>query len=238
METFQSVIFKIYNFFKKQPLRLLFIIIPLILALVLPPLISELTRRGRNIHLENRASLKISDKEIKNLQLHLANLLGDQDLDVVIRTDSISYATSDQQTTANFLIDIDSLKQTYAITIYDTDIALESPSVEVKCPKISDSKYPDSECQTPSNTSHDLNLHLPYETKLSSGEKVYVKDITIEPNGKNIQIYLYSCEDENPKTEETKNLIRNWVENTVKDPLAKYYVYRIRTGYCKDDPIF
>lgn len=238
MEAFQAVVFKIFNFFKKQPLRLLLVVIPLTLALVLPPLITELTRRGRNIHLENRASLNISDKEIKNLQLHLANLLGDEDLNVVIRTESITYSTSNQQTTANFLIDIDSIAQTYAVTIYDTDLALESPSVEIKCSKISDSKYPDSECQSPSNTSRSLDLHLPYETKLSSGEKIYVKDITVEPNGKNIQIYLYSCEDENPKTDETKNLIHDWVENTVKDPLSSRYIYHVRTGYCAGDPIF
>lgn len=164
--------------------------------------------------------------------------------DVHIRENSFSSSTQTSEqgvaTTYSFLIDIASLKQTYSVKIYEATYPLTDRSVIISCPNIHDSKYPNSSCSgNYDSDSTSLKNNLPYETKLPSGEKVIVKNLTYgSRGGPTVEIYLYSCNNPTPPLKETESLIINWVKNTVKDPLAinydNYYQYHVRYGYCED----
>ena len=202
----------------------------------------------------NRDELsKISDSDINNFRNELLILLrnynaigvDDEVSDVVIREGSeISSTNVDtdggywKETT--FLIDIDSLKQTYTVKIIESDEKLDGITAQIYCPKLTESKYPESECRGiyySDNTS--IEYRLPYEFSLENGEKVLVKNVdTIKKQGewKNIvQVYLFSCKDKNPPVEEAEKAVREWVKGTGDE--FEFYTYNIRTGYCEGDAI-
>lgn len=238
----------IQNFLKQHFKIIVSILVVILVVIVSIPVVSYFANKSYfPLKNENLIS-KIPSNDVNSLKHYLEKVLSqinhDNVRDAIIREDSITISDqkyeNDTFHQASFLIDIDSIQQTYQVnmTWYDTKKGYEGERLQISCPKISDSKYPDSECNSPSGTSHNVDLHLPYETKLSSGEKLYVKNTTIERNGKTLQIYLYSCDNDNSNsTTEAESLIRNWVKNTVKDPLADKYQYHVRTGYCENDPI-
>lgn len=82
--------------------------------------------------------------------------------DAVIRDGTYEEETNNEITTAKFLLDIDSIKQTYAVTVSWSDTVELSDYVAVDCPSQDMMKYPDTVCYGMYNDTYSLDLYLPY----------------------------------------------------------------------------
>lgn len=236
----------ITDFIKVHKKTFVTILIVIILSLILTPIIIFLLNHSwfplthENLLADapsndlNRFKYYIED-ELKSLGY-------DNITDATIREGSVvatqeSFSNGSTYYTLSFLVDIDSILQTYAASIsWYNQPSNADDTLNLSCPKISESKYPDSYCQTFDSRDQGIDLWLPHELTLDTGEKAVVKDTTIEQNGKTLQIYLYSCDDPNPPLKATEEVVKSWVEDTVKDPLADKYQYHVRYGYCPNDP--
>ena len=211
-------------------------------------ILSSLPKDYDRATLENPEAISsyLSSNEIDDFRISLLSFLesyyidkGSTIDDIQIRPDSVQSfkSTNSYGDYANisFLIDIDSLKQTFRIDYISDHTKRTSPRTEITCPKVSETKYPDSICKntlTP-NISASIKSYLPYETRLPSGEKILVKKLTYK-SGPQLEIYLYSCDDKNPPVTAAESLVKTWVETIGDD---RNYNYNVRTGYCEGDAI-
>ncbi|MDO4746946.1 MAG: hypothetical protein Q4A70_01195 [Candidatus Saccharibacteria bacterium] len=196
------------------------------------------------------ALVGVSNDETNDFKSQLLRLLEEQELiansevveDIVIREDSVvhqkKYVESKLQRRVSFLVDIDSLKQTYRVNIYTKDGEITDLPVQITCPLVSEMKYSDEQCAgVYGSTSKSLRNNLPHELKTVSGETVLVKQIDATRDGLQlVQVYLYSCDTKNPLVKEAEELVRKWVEE-IGDESRDSYTYNIRSGYCEGDTI-
>ena len=215
------------------------------------------------VRIENReAAAEISNDEMNDFKKELLALLRNNGIvdgdtvidDVAIRDGSVASSVNVdndggywKETT--FIVDIDSIKQTYVVKMVDSDEEITGMKTQLYCPKLSETKYPASECkdiywahgEMSRAKNNYLEYNLPYEFKLpTTGEKVLVRSVDVaKKNGKwtqTVQVYLYSCDEKNPPVAEAEEAVRKWVES-LDDPTSRYYTYNIRTGYCEGDAI-
>ena len=224
------------------------IIIITIGFLLVPSIIALVPKEYDAVKVQNASSIdvsKVSSDDFNTFRTYLIRHLRSQGMisesdtinDVSIREDTIKVSTSHsyntQVTTSTFLVDIDSVKQTYKITIYNSTDEITDMPVQISCPQVSAMKYPDVECVGHyGDSSKKVIHHLPYETKLISGEKIIIKSIT---DINTLQVYLYSCDQKTPKTMDAEVLTKNWITEIGDDD--NLYELNIRTGYCEGDTI-
>lgn len=235
----------IISYFKTHKKFSITILILIILSLILIPLIIYFLNHSWLPLTNEKLLSSIPGNDVNRFKYYIEDELKsfgyNNVTDATIRegsvvTSSKSYPDGSIYYTSSFFVDIDSIRQTYSASIsWYNQSSNADDTINLTCPKISDSKYPESTCQTFDSNNNDVNLWLPYELTLDTGEKVIVKDTTIERNGKTLQIYLYSCDDLNPPLEDTEGIVKTWVKETVKDPLADKYQYHVRYGYCPGD---
>lgn len=234
-----------------KPLRWLIVIIPfvIVIAVLIFVLVGMLIpKKYEDIILENPQVIsdKISSGEMKQFRYELLYFLephyvaeGTVVSDIYIRSDSVAsfktYDSAGDYNRISFLIDIDSIQQTFEVNILSTDVEQTDSKVKITCPKVSESKFPDSVCDDATSIEMlpSVKNYLPHEMALASGEKVLVKKI-IYKSGIQLEIYLYSCDEKNPPMEETKELVKKWVEEIGDE---RNYNYNVRTGYCEGDTI-
>lgn len=82
--------------------------------------------------------------------------------DATIRDGSYEEITENDITTATFLLDIDSLKQTYFITVSWSDVVELHDYLSIDCPSQSEMKYPETVCYGMYNNTYSMDLYLPY----------------------------------------------------------------------------
>lgn len=212
---------------------------------------SFIPKKYDRVSVQNSSELGLSGKSYADFRSELINLLeaekyineGDKLSDVVVREDTVnSFWTrrEDGSTvrTTSFIIDIDSIKQTFEVLVFDSSEALSDMSVQITCPSLDQMKYRESECRGIYGSSNrSLGNNLPHELKLSSGEKIIVKKIDPTRDGKQlVQVYLYSCDSNTPPVDESESAVRAWVDE-LGDSSKDNYTYNIRTGYCEGDAI-
>lgn len=160
-----------FNNLSKQQKIIGFIIIQLIFIIFIILTINSLIN-------SKKPNVDLSDQQIKNIpsteqdifQEQLWNLLSsNKDLDTniikdaTIRDDSYNEYTDSGYKTATFLIDINSLKLTYKVSIsWGEDGEILPDSVLINCPPQSEMKYPETICQGMYNNTYSLDLYLPY----------------------------------------------------------------------------
>lgn len=223
-----------------------------VVAIVVLVVVLNWPKDFSNVKIENQDAIRdVKSDQQYDFKKKLYNLLIEKKLieedakieDVVIREDSvITYTRYDSEkkrtTTTTFLVDIDSVKQTYEVKIIDTDEELTDLAVQITCPHVSKSKYPDSVCEgIYGDTSKKVEKHIPYEMKLDTGEKIIVKNLEPTMGGsKLLHIYLYSCDEKDPLITETKDAVHAWVKS-LGDESSEFYTYDVRAGYCEGDTI-
>jgi hypothetical protein len=124
--------------------------------------------------------------------------------DAVIREGTYEETTNNDITTATFLLDIDSLKQTYAITVSWSDKETLSDYVKVDCPPQSEMKYPETVCYGMYNNTYSLSLYLPYGVSPDGAEDAVAAPyyyITGDEDEKTINIMVSVCDVEKYKKE-------------------------------------
>lgn len=131
--------------------------------------------------------------------------------DVVIREGTyVEEKNDDGSVRVTFLVDIDSLKQTYRISTGWTKDKKTIREVVVDCPPIDEMKYPETVCHGMYNDSNSLSLYFPYSEYSEEAED----DETLAPNylisadekKKEINIMVSVCDADRFKEEAMKYL--------------------------------
>lgn len=139
--------------------------------------------------------------------------------DVTIRDGSYEEVVGYDTTVANFLVDVDSLQQTFAVTFSWPSKGKRTNIMErvvINCPKREEMKYPDSFCDGQYNNSTDINLYLPYIKYDNNGSPLY----QISYYDGWIMVSLQTCGDEK-LTAQYRAEVDAWLKNTKID-LEKY----------------
>ena len=130
--------------------------------------------------------------------------------DIVIREGTYQETENeDGSVSVNFIVDIDSLKQTYTISTgwsKDKSVVYE---VVVDCPPQSKMKYPETICHGSYNSTYSLGLYLPYVVK--SQYEDAAPDIHIEGDeaNKTIDVIVSVCD-----SEKFKKMATDYLEST------------------------
>lgn len=222
------------------PAMIVIVVLVVILVNMLIP------REYDRVTIENEGALSgMSGDKINDFRTGLIGVLQEEGYvgedatvdDVVVREGSVdTFRNGEEGSVTTFLIDIDSLRQTYRVRVTDAPEDMTDVSTYITCPKIEEMKYPESECRGHyGSTSKAAELYMPYTGVLASGEKYLIKSITMTNVGEQVlQIYLYSCDEAVPPVVEAEAAAREFVQSVGDDG---DYVYNVRTGYCEGDAI-
>ena len=199
-----------------------------------------------NIANENDFGLQIPNKNITMFKNELWSVISknakDVDTsvlnDVVIRQDSYQETETEVSHEANFIVDIDSIKQTYKVTI---SWAIDPKSglyddVVVDCPPQSAMKYSETICYGMYNNTYSLDLYLPYEVSSPyAGEyDIAAPDIYIDGDEfyHTITVTLTPC-----NTEENKQKALKYLESTPLDLSTYKITYEVNSleAVCKEN---
>ena len=124
--------------------------------------------------------------------------------DAVIREGSYEESTENDITTATFLLDIDSLKQTYFVTVSWSKTVELSDYLTINCPPKSEMKYPETVCYGMYNNTYSLDLYLPYGVSPNVSDDSPAAPyyyITGDEDDKSIDIMVSVCDADKYKGE-------------------------------------
>ncbi len=106
---------------------------------------------------------------------------------------------------ARFIVDIDSIQQTYFVTISWDKSGSNVTEAIIDCPTPEENKYPNSFCQGTYRNSYDLSLYLPYKSSSEEAntDSLLAPDFYIDgdQNEKYLDIMLSMCDVERFKKE-------------------------------------
>ncbi|MBR3246703.1 hypothetical protein IKF87_02365 [Candidatus Saccharibacteria bacterium] len=135
--------------------------------------------------------------------------------DVVIREGTYTETEHEFGTSAEFIIDIDSIKQTYKVNIGWAEDGHEDEyydDVIIDCPPISEMKYPETVCHGMYNDSYSLNLYLPYTIESPyvdeysyAGPELYIDG---DEQSHTITVVLNPCNNANVYREKAKDYLK------------------------------
>ncbi len=144
--------------------------------------------------------------------------------DVVVRENSYTESKSGSIAEANFLVDIDSLKQTYNVSIQWSDEEVLPDGISVECPPVSQMKYKETFCKGMYNNTNSFSLYFPYYVYKNE----YGEECTINECGDGDKSLVYAIE-----CDENTNVIN--IESSICD-VEKYN--REALDYIKNDTPF
>ena len=129
------------------------------------------------------------------------------DVDVVIREGTYSEVKNDDGVQATFIVDIDSMKQSFVVRTGWSKDKKTVYEVIVDCPKAEEMKYPDTVCYGSYNSSYSLDLYLPHmsypDTGKDGSDSIAAPNYIIYGNedDKTLEIVVSSCDVEKFKKE-------------------------------------
>lgn len=162
----------IQNLSRIQKITILFILQAIIIIIIAAIINRTLSKPKDRIDVvDDEGILKdVPSEEIELYEQALWNVISETNSDVdrnivkdaTIRENSYSETKNETGgTQASFIIDIDTIKQSYQIVLGWGDDGLTIPIID--CLPVSEAKYPDSVCYGTYRSSNDLSLYLPYE---------------------------------------------------------------------------
>ena len=182
----------------------------------------------QNISIENQSSVssELSNDDFLRFRTRLAKVLAElgiiedenMELDVTIRSDT--YVEKDGVT--SFIIDIDSLKATYAVAVQHNDSSIDE--VLINCPTIDLMKYPETICHGMNGDSTNIELNLPYEFTYQG----YTITADIKYYAPTKPYILIDADKDGcwnrSITEGAKTEFKSWVKNTLRLDPANYEI--------------
>ena len=188
-------------------------LVVIILALAIHIVFQSKTR----IEIENGGEVTsaIPDEYMENFKKTLWELISsnvdniDKNVidDVVIRDGTYEEVINDNVKSANFIIDIDSIKQTFAVSIGWSENSKDGPdnNVSIECPPVDEMKYPETVCYGMYNNTYSLDLYLPHTVYPEGSEDDGVTApnymITGDEGTKTLDIMVSVCDAEKFKKE-------------------------------------
>lgn len=193
-----------------------------IIIVIVISAVSILTKEPEKILVDTgNQQVNIPEKEwssIKNriwtiLGNHMEQLNKNEIDDAVIREGTYNEEIKKNGNTnihnASFLVDIDSLKQTFAVSVSwaDSDkVEFTSNPISVECPKKSEMKYPETFCYGINTTTASPGIYLPYtKPKGEHGDYYYTIRQDYDDANK-INVVIRACDYEKYKKEADKYL--------------------------------
>lgn len=124
---------------------------------------------------------------------------------------------------ANFIVDIDSLKQSYTISTGWSEDKKVVYEVVVDCPPLAQMKYPETVCYGMYNNTYSINLYLPYIVNPEGYDKedaVLAPDIYIDADEseKIVEVMVSACDADKFKREAMEYL------NSIPVDLSDYKI--------------
>lgn len=215
---------------KKQKFFIIFVPVLIIIVIISSFIIHIIIQESQKISVTNldekASSAPIIEKDLfrrqlKNVILLNPDIKASDIKDAVIRNGSYSEKTRDGITTAKFIIDIDSIKQSYTVDFSWSDTESLSTNIFIECPTVFESKYPDSNCVGMYTTSSSPELYLPYKGTTKSGisYEISVKQY----NGRDFyfEVSTKNCQN----LDEAKAAAEAWLNTT---PLKSLYPIEVK----------
>ena len=198
-----------------------------LIVIVVLVVCTQLALRPReNVFVDNANVTNIPDDEWRGIKSELWELIqnnvtgateADVD-DVVVREGTYKESYQNDITTAKFLIDIDSLKQTYVVTVSWSDEVELMDSLTIDCPKKEEMKFPETMCYGMYNNTKSLSLYLPYvvKSKYEGGApNIYIEG---NENNRRIDVMLSTCD-----TDALRSQAENYL-NSIPVDLSEYTI--------------
>lgn len=170
----------------------------------------------------------IPSGEIKKIREKLVDVIHnntkDFDSTVVYRGVASDYkeTSKDKTNTANFVVDFDSILESYKVSVTWPDPNDGSPNIIISCALLS-GKYPKTACMTESNSSSDITGYLPYIGEDVAGEKY---KITANYDGGNLYLEIKS----NGNIEQAVTAAKEWLKKLDFNP-DDYLLYAVSKQY-------
>ena len=152
----------------------LWVVLQLLVLIILVPIILSFFQGKERIEIENGDSISsvVPESLIKSFKETLWELISDNvpDADrsviddVVVRDDSYEELVDGNAKSVTFIIDIDSIQQTFVVSIGWSEDLESGPdnNISINCPPINKMKYPGTVCYGMYNNTYSLDLYLPY----------------------------------------------------------------------------
>ena len=225
------------NLSAKQKVGLLFVVQVIIIIIIASILHVFLQPKEHiDIYEENRLESNIPKENMEYFKRTLWDLISRNESsvsesiidDVKIREGTYSETEHENGRTANFIIDIDSIKQTYTVSLgwsdnknKDDEIAYND--IVINCPPQNQMKYPETVCRGMYNDTHSLDLYLPWQIESPfkdrydfAGPEVYVYG---DEFARTITVSLAPCnsmEENKKKANEYIQTIPNYKKYQIK----------------------
>ncbi len=153
----------------------------------------------KNVDMFKDALWGVISKNVKDVDQNVLN-------DVTIREGTYKEIEHESSTEAVFIIDIDSIKQSYTVSI--SWVAESGPgmydNVSIECPPQNQMKYPETVCYGMYNNTYSMDLYLPYGVSPDVPENTPAAPhyyITGDEDEKTIDIMVSVCDVEKYKKE-------------------------------------
>ena len=193
-----------------------------------------------NVSVTNENTTPIPDANWRGVKNELwslieANVAGLKESDIddaTIRKGTYEETYENEITTAKFLLDIDSLKQTYAITVSWSNTVEIYDAIQINCPPLDQMKYPETVCYGMYNNTYSLDLYLPHavypeeDTSVEPTAPNYI--IQGDEEAKTIDVMVSACNVEKFKKEAMEYLKSTPID--LADYTINYEVNSINTN--------
>ena len=197
-----------------------------IIVIIVVVVINVTSRSGINVEINFGEGVNIPSSEITKIREKLVGVIKDNTKDFDERTTYVGDARdyqenlSDETSSAIFVVDFDSIKESYIVEVSWPNPNDGSPNMLIACPLMA-SKYPETPCVTEINSSLDITSYLPYDVIDDEG-KVY----KIEGNYSGGKLYLEIATDGDP--EKALTAVKDWIKSIGLKP--DDYLYYIPTN--------
>lgn len=114
--------------------------------------------------------------------------------DVKVRPGSYKVSTEEDITYTDFIIDIDSIKQTYTVAIQWSSKEQLPDGVIINCPTKAKMKYPETYCKGMYNDSYSFELYIPYYEHGKNEGAAPIFSIEEEEETNSIVSYISVCD--------------------------------------------
>lgn len=186
-------------------------VLQVIVILVLVLLVQSFTVEKSHVEIENEPVSETNDempKKVKDfveeniwsmIRSNVAEATRNNVDDVVIREGTyVTTRNSDGSIAANFIVDIDSLKQSYTVSTGWSKDGKEMFETIIDCPPIEQMKYPETVCYGAYYNTYSLGLYLPHAVypDVDDEDGVVAPDymITGDENSKTLDILVSMCD--------------------------------------------
>ncbi|MBR3236327.1 hypothetical protein IKF92_01430 [Candidatus Saccharibacteria bacterium] len=165
---------------------------------------------SNDVDMSSKAEDFISDSIWELIEANIPNVDKNNIDDIVIREGTYEEIENDDgSVSVNFIVDIDSLKQTYTVSTGWTKDKSTIYEVIVDCPQQKLMKYPETVCQGTYNNTYSLDLYLPYVVDSENEDATSNVYVYGNENDKTINVEVSACD-----PEKYKKMAMDYLEST------------------------